>query len=364
MRQAVRGVRLKGLMEIHKGSRSYWYLRRRGLPLVRLPDLPHDDPAFLAAYTKAWEEGAPIIRATSGTVAALIEACQASDAFLRLSKVYRSTLRRHFGAIRAAYGNGRYAGLRSKHIQADVARAENPTDRRKAWRFLGSFAVEEGLLSRDPSDGVTAPSRARTEGHPPWTTEEVARYRERWPIGTVPRAGMELLHWVGARIGDGVTLGPGMVDQDGVLIFRQSKTQDLAYVPWSCSLPDYAASMAADRDLMHQALAAVSKGHMTFLATAQGRTRSEKALGTLIRESALKAKVKKTAHGLRKARAVALAEAGATAHQIGAWTGHHSLKEVEHYTRAANRRRAVMGSEQERNVQTVPNSLQNGAENA
>lgn len=40
----------------------------------------------------------------------------------------------------------------------------------------------------------------------------------------------------------------------------------------------------------------------------------------------------------------ALAEAGASAHQIAAWTGHESLSEVEDYTRTAARRAAVMGT--------------------
>jgi integrase/recombinase XerD len=45
-----------------------------------------------------------------------------------------------------------------------------------------------------------------------------------------------------------------------------------------------------------------------------------------------------SAHGLRKAAAVRLAERGATAHEIMAITGHRSLEEVERYTRAARQR--------------------------
>jgi len=44
------------------------------------------------------------------------------------------------------------------------------------------------------------------------------------------------------------------------------------------------------------------------------------------------------AHGLRKAAARRLAEAGCSANQIMAITGHKSLKEVERYTRAAGQR--------------------------
>jgi integrase/recombinase XerD len=44
-----------------------------------------------------------------------------------------------------------------------------------------------------------------------------------------------------------------------------------------------------------------------------------------------------SAHGLRKATAAALAEAGASAHEIAAVTGHMSLEEIERYTRAARK---------------------------
>jgi integrase len=44
-------------------------------------------------------------------------------------------------------------------------------------------------------------------------------------------------------------------------------------------------------------------------------------------------------HGLRKAAARRLAEAGCTEKQIAAVTGHTTLKEVARYTRAANQER-------------------------
>jgi integrase len=46
-----------------------------------------------------------------------------------------------------------------------------------------------------------------------------------------------------------------------------------------------------------------------------------------------------SAHGLRKAAARRLAEAGCTAHEIAAITGHASLKEVERYTRAVDQQK-------------------------
>jgi len=46
-----------------------------------------------------------------------------------------------------------------------------------------------------------------------------------------------------------------------------------------------------------------------------------------------------SAHGLRKAAARRLAEAGCTEHEIAAITGHASLREVQRYTKAADQKR-------------------------
>jgi len=348
MRRSVRNgwVKMRGLMPIAgRTGETYWYLRRKGQPLVRMPDLPHDHPDFIAAYQAARSNDEPAaLRLPLGSIAGLIEAAGRSDRFAARSAVYRATLRRHFDAIRSEVGNAPAKGLRDRHIKANLGKAKSPTDRLKAWRFLGAFGTDAGLLSADPSQGVAAPAKARSDGHPPWTLDEIDTYRARWKIGTSKRLAFELLLWGGMRIGDAVNIGPGMVDRSGVLVFRQSKTGDPAYVPWSCALPDYAAGMEADRDQLHAAIAAAPSRHMTFLATAGGAPRSSKALGTMIRTSARDAGIEKSAHGLRKSRAVLLADAGGTPHQIGAWTGHKSLKEIEHYTLGADRRRAVMGT--------------------
>jgi Protein of unknown function (DUF3631)/Phage integrase family len=49
-----------------------------------------------------------------------------------------------------------------------------------------------------------------------------------------------------------------------------------------------------------------------------------------------------SSHGLRKACARRLAEAGCTPHQIGAITGHTTLKQIENYTKAADQKRLAV----------------------
>lgn len=76
----------------------------------------------------------------------------------------------------------------------------------------------------------------------------------------------------------------------------------------------------------------------TFLQTRSGVARSPNGLGNMMRAACDTAGLSQcSSHGLRKACARRLAEAGATPNEISAVTGHATLAEVERYTRAADR---------------------------
>ena len=86
-----------------------------------------------------------------------------------------------------------------------------------------------------------------------------------------------------------------------------------------------------------------------MLLTQEGKPFSDAGFSQWFSERARWAKLGQgcTAHGLRKAAARRLAEAGCTAHQIASITGHRTLWEVERCTRAADQERlavAVMAS--------------------
>lgn len=349
-------VKLTGLMPIrNRDGTTRWYYRAKGSPLTRLPDLPHDDPSFLTAYAAARSTAAKAgAKPGPGTIgAAVVVALQSAD-YTSASMGYRKHLRPHLEAIRKAGGGAMVKDLRPGHIERDLATLTPHVARArlKAWRMICKQVRWSEYRITDPAAAVSPPKAPATEGHRPWTADEIAAFRTRWPVGTVARARMELLHWTGCRVSDAVRIGPGMIDRDGVLVFRQQKTGGLAYVPWSAPLPDYAAGMISDRQIMHDALICLA-GHMTFLPTVHGGRRSEKAISNDVSADARAAGLTGcTAHGLRKSRAVALAESGATAHQIGAWTGHETLVEVAHYTKAADRKKAVMGTIRERQSAT------------
>ena len=352
-------VTLRHVQTIRRGAAVYRYLRIPGQPRIRLPDLPPDHPDFLAAYAIAMKSAAGQVRAPAGTIAAAIEVLIRSQAFAAKSDGYRKILRRHLDQIVETAEDAQMRHLRTSDIQADL-RDLTPVqarDRMKAWRMLCGHALTIGMIASDPSEGVRREA-LHLVGHEPWTMDQIETYRARWVIGTIQRACMELLYWTGARRSDAVLIGPGMV-RDGILTFRQSKTADLAHVPWTCAVPKHARE--ADRAMMHEALAAVSTGHMTFLATRQGRTRSSNAVGNLISAAAGEAGFDRSAHGLRKSRAIALAEGGANPLEIGAWTGHRSLSEVSHYVDEADRKRMVRGTEQDQNFVNTQNPAVNSS---
>jgi integrase/recombinase XerD len=89
------------------------------------------------------------------------------------------------------------------------------------------------------------------------------------------------------------------------------------------------------------AAAKVSK-NMTFLLTEYGKPFTANGFGNKFKDWCRQADLPHcSAHGVRKATSTALAESGATPHEIMAVTGHQTLEEVERYTKAANRKKTA-----------------------
>lgn len=159
-------------------------------------------------------------------------------------------------------------------------------------------------------------------------------------------------------------VGEGNVDRDGWLKFKQQKTGGEVFLPFRRELPEFVDCYASDLALLHSAIDARNERHMTFLHTRKGASRSAKSISQWFAAKARKAGiVGRTAHGLRKARAIALAEAGGASPQIGAWTGHESLKEIERYILKFNKRKALSRTEAEQKVPTSSIQFQIAANN-
>lgn len=347
MRQSVWGARLKGIRRQRRGDKVIRYHRASG---VRLPDgIPETHPDFIAAYLAAERKEVAVTRsrrAEPGTLAALVVSALRAWERESLSAEYMQMLRRHCDAIRADYGHVQPRAIRSRHVEADIS-ALTPNvanDRLKAWRRIMKHGKATGEVLELPTVGIEKRA-VRTDGHSPWSADDIMKFRARWPIGTVARACFELTFWTAARTNDAVKLGPRNIGSDGVLSFRQGKTGGMAFVPWSSPLPLFAKGWDSERYGVKSALECLSGG-FTFLE-ARGRVRSIKGIGNVINDGARAAGLKnRTAHGLRKSRLTMIAEAGGSAHAIMAWGGHKTLAEVEEYTRSAAMKRLILGAEQ------------------
>ena len=184
------------------------------------------------------------------------------------------------------------------------------------------------MAPQNPTFGVRKIKYA-SSGHHSWTPEEITQFRDRHPLGSKPRLALDLLLYTGGRREDAVRLGPQHV-RDGRISFRQAKNEHRN--PVDIDLPlhrEFATTIAA-----------TPSGHLTFLVTQYNRPFTPAGFGNWFRDQCNQANLPHcSAHGLRKATAAALAEAGATAHEIAAVTGHMSLEEIERYTRAANKKK-------------------------
>jgi integrase len=142
--------------------------------------------------------------------------------------------------------------------------------------------------------------------------------------------------------------------RDGALYVCQQKTGEEVFVP---ILPP-----------LQAALDAIPEANLTFLVTSDGKPYSAAGFGNWFRKCYNATGLPRglSAHGLRKATSRRLAEAGCTAKEIMAITGHRTLRMVALYTEAADRKRLAVKAmtkalkEQERtsDLQTAGENLQ------
>lgn len=212
------------------------------------------------------------------------------------------------------------AGVRALMAEKGAATAA-ANMRLRMLRALMAHAVEVGMIASDPTAGVKRIRRTE-RGFATWSEADIAAFEARWPSGSIQRRAMALMLYTGQRRSDVVVMGRQNL-RGGAIVVRQIKTGAQLELP------------------VHPALAAelahVPAGQMLFLETQYGVGFTAggfyNAFAGWCRDAGLAPGL--SPHGLRKACARRLAEAGATAHQIAAVTGHTTLREVERYTRAA-----------------------------
>jgi integrase len=195
-----------------------------------------------------------------------------------------------------------------------------------AMRGLFRWAIDFGLMKEDPTDRVRV-VKPTIKGFAPWDDEDVAAYRNRWPIGTRQRIWLEVLIGIGLRRGDAVQLGKQHV-RDGIATIKTEKTGTEVTIPISPELAEI--------------LAIGPTGDLHFICNAKGKPFTKESFGNAFGKAARQAGIKKSAHGVRKYKATIAAYSGATESELDAMMGWTGGRMAAHYTRAASRRRLAL----------------------
>lgn len=314
---------------VDRGGHARYYLRKPGCPRVALPGVPWS-PEFMAAHSAAIDKkidnGAT--KTIPGSIDALIVSYYRSSDFLGLRPISQQVYRNIIERFRREHGTKPVAMLDREHIKRILGKiADRPAAANqllKMIRLLMRHAVESGFRKDNPAIGIRK-LKAETGGFRTWSEEEIETFYTKFPIGTRERLAFDLLLFTGQRRGDVVRMGRQHV-RDGVLLIRQSKTGTEVEIPLA---PD-----------LRRSLDLLPAGQLVFLMTGQGKPFTAAGFGNWFRDTVSSAglPVSLSAHGLRKAACRRLAEAGCTAPQLMAVSGHKTLAEATRYIEMANRK--------------------------
>jgi integrase len=331
---------VQGFIDRH--GRPRFYFRRPGFKRMPLPGLPWS-PEFMGAYEEALAGQlvqAGCSTAKPGTLRALAVSYYNSLGFRSLKPSSQAIYRRIIDRFCREHGDKRAATLQREHIVKLMA-ARKPGSANglhKMLRALMQHAVETGLRADDPTRDVRA-IRAKSDGFHSWTDAEISQFEKHHPVSSRARLALALLLYTGQRRSDVVRMGRQHI-RDGALQVRQLKTGAELSIPVHPTLAAIIAETPTD--------------HLTFLTTQFGQPFTAAGFGNWFREQCDGAGLKHcSAHGLRKAAARRLAEAGCTEHEIAAITGHASLRQVEHYTKAVNQKKLAAAAMEKARTSSV-----------
>ena len=169
-----------------------------------------------------------------------------------------------------------------------------------------------GFKGQNPAAFADA-HKTKRGGYHTWTDAEIAQYRDAFPTGTKQRLAIELLLGTGASRQDAVALTRANIP-GGRIAFRRGKTGQAVDLPILSELA--------------RELALLPTTQMVALARNDGvNGYAVESFGILFRRWCNEAGLPGcSAHGLRKAGARRLAEAGATEWEVMSFLGHRTAR--------------------------------------
>jgi integrase len=327
-------LRLKFVNEyLDRHGKVRRYFRRPGSRAVSLPGLP-GSAEFMAAYQAALATVAPPPpspkHVVAGSLEDIVRGYYRSAGFANLESSTQQTYRTALKPILAEHGYRLARDLPEEaarriieHIGAERPGMANLT--LSVMSRVMAYAIKTKVRKDNPFAGL---ERYRLGTIHTWTEEEIAKFEHRWAPGTRERLAFALLLYTGQRGGDVCQM-----QRSDIMGGRISVVQDKARkgTVKKLTIP------------IHPTLARVLNagpvvGMLHLITDAKGKPLNQ--LTDLIEAAVKGADLpdRCVAHGLRKAALRRLAEAGASAKQIMAVSGHKTLAMVQLYVEEAEQR--------------------------
>ncbi len=331
--------RLKGLRsEITKHGKRVWYYRpEQGGRRIRLLGEPYSE-AFFNSYNEARRQinqPKQTEGPQKGTIAWLITQYKLSPAWTNLAPSTKRARDLILKKIVEAVGKYEISQLDPATIErARETRRDRPESANgiiKTLRTMFAWAQKDTHMSRfvksNPAAKVEMIAQ-KGDGFHTWTAEELSRFESAWALGTRERLAYEILLYTGLRRSDVVRLSVHHI-RDGILEINPQKTPKTRVT--LKIIPKLAEALAYP-------LEPAPKDGPTFIRNANGSAMKPESFTNWFRDACQKAGVPGSAHGLRKAAATRLAEAGASEKTLQAVFGWTSPKQAQNYTKAADTR--------------------------
>lgn len=205
----------------------------------------------------------------------------------------------------------------------------------KSIRAVYKWAMERGEIDHNPAAGIAPINTNPKGGATPWTAADLRAFKATHPAGTTAHLWLTLQAFTACRIGDAIWLGRDQeVMRDGQL-----------WLDWQ---PRKRGSAPVSIPLLPQLYTATRASTVVgpaYLLSDKGQPfGSVEALRVRVQRWCSSAGLKgKSSHGIRKAVAEMMAEAGASQHQIMAVMAHTQAKTSEIYTKGVQRRTLALG---------------------
>lgn len=292
---------------------------------------PFGSSDFEAAYEAALENvKLPKTRAKTDTIGWLIEQFLSSDRYKYSSPICKETLRYQFDWLREQSGDLPFARMKVRHVEALMAKKDGPAAAstvKKNLSILYNFAVKKHDYDGTNPAKLADRVKESRSGYHTWTEAEVARFLIRHGLGTKARRAIL------------IALNTGMARQD-----LCGSNRDMLRVKNGKLRIEYArgkTGVAADLPVipeLAEELERLPPEQQIFLAKDDLREPYKvTSFGNWFRDRCCEAGVPGSIHGLRKAGATRLADAGASDWEIASYLAHTDTTQASVYTRRANR---------------------------